>query len=272
MRASKPMQVRCFAVATLAVGLVACVLFVNSCATVDRTVVVPLQIEGAMFVGNQACLDCHAGITRAFPASPHARLHLAAESRAGESGCESCHGPGSKHIAMAGRGGREKFILNPGKKPEACFQCHQEVQAEFHFPQHHPVLEGKMNCVQCHDPHGQDIMKPKGGLALARSNESCAQCHREQSRPFIFEHAALREGCASCHNPHGSVNAKMLTVRDSNLCLRCHAQVQQPAAGGAVTLYIGNKDHTGFVRYGTCWTAGCHSAIHGSNVQPYYLY
>jgi predicted CXXCH cytochrome family protein len=255
---------------SLGVGL--CVLMVNSCSTLDRTVAVPLQIPGANFVGNRACADCHANITRAFPDSPHARLHLELADRAGQTGCESCHGPASKHIATAGRGGPEKFIINPGKKPEACFQCHQEVQAEFHFPQHHPVIEGKMNCVQCHDPHGLDIMKPKGGLALARSNESCAQCHREQTKPFIFEHAAMREGCTACHSPHGSVNAKMLTVRDANLCLRCHAQKPGPGPNDAARIYIGNKDHTTFIRYGTCWTAGCHSAIHGSNVQPYYFY
>ena len=85
-----------------------------------------------------------------------------------------------------------------------------------------------MSCVQCHDPHGGDILKPKGGLAMARQNESCAQCHREQTRPFVFEHEALREGCAVCHNPHGSINEKMLVESDPNLCLRCHAQVQAP--------------------------------------------
>jgi DmsE family decaheme c-type cytochrome len=129
-----------------------------------------------------------------------------------------------------------------------------------------------MNCVQCHDPHGQDIMKPKGGLAMARLNDTCAQCHREQTRPMIFEHPALREGCTVCHDPHGSINAKMLTVRDSNLCLRCHAQAQGPAAGGPGTITIGDIDHTTYLRYGTCWAAGCHAAVHGSNTQPYYFY
>jgi predicted CXXCH cytochrome family protein len=252
----------------LAAGVAAVVLLAGSCSTEERTSVEPPPIEGATFVGDKVCADCHSGITRAFPASAHARLHLAGLARAGQTGCESCHGPGSKHVAAGGGG--LKFIVNPGKDPAACFQCHSEVQTEFHLPQHHPVLEGKMNCVQCHDPHGQDIMKPAGGLAMARLNENCAQCHREQTKPVIFEHAALREGCTTCHSPHGSINPKMLTVRDSNLCLRCHAQVQGPAAGAGI--YIGNVNHTSFLRYGTCWTAGCHTAVHGSNTQPFFFY
>ena len=169
-------------------------------------------------------LDCHAEIVRKFPASPHARVHFENAALTGETGCESCHGPGSKHIES---GGSAKFIINPGKIPSSCFQCHLDVQAEFNLPQHHPVIEGHMNCVQCHDPHGGDIFKPAGGLAMARQNESCAQCHREQTRPFVFEHEALREGCTVCHNPHGSINEKMLVESDPNLCLRCHAQVQE---------------------------------------------
>ena len=65
------------------------------------------------------------------------------------------------------------------------------------------------------------------------------------------------------------VTAEMLTERDSNLCLRCHAQVQGTVAN---SIFIGKQNHTGFLRYGTCWTAGCHTAVHGSNVQVYYLY
>lgn len=241
-----------------ATGLAA--FFLNSCSTTPAEVAVPLDIPGAHYVGNKACLDCHKEIVREFPASPHARIHAEKTAMAGATGCESCHGPGSKHIEA---GGNTQFIINPGTDPTSCFQCHADVQAEFNLPQHHPVIEGHMNCVQCHDPHGGDILKPKGGLAMARQNESCAQCHRDQTRPFVFEHEALREGCAVCHNPHGSINQKMLLESDANLCLRCHAQVQP--AGGFV---IGNTDHSQFLQVGTCWTAGCHTAIHGSNVDP----
>jgi hypothetical protein len=39
-----------------------------------------------------------------------------------------------------------------------------------------------------------------------------------------------------------------------------------PAPGLSGQIYIGNTDHTGFLQMGTCWTAGCHTAVHGSNV------
>jgi predicted CXXCH cytochrome family protein len=257
-----------FAGVVLGAAAVGLVWLLNSCSTPDDTLSAIPQIEGATFVGDKACLDCHANITRAFPASPHARLHLDKSQMTGQYGCESCHGPASKHIATAGSSDREKFIINPGKDPETCFQCHLATRAEFHLPQHHPVVEGKMNCVQCHDPHGMDIMKPAGGLAMARLNESCAQCHREQTKPVMYEHPAMREGCTVCHNPHGSINAKMLTETDANLCLRCHAQVQTSPG----VIRIGNKDHSNFLRFGACWTAGCHTAVHGSNVHIFYFY
>jgi len=245
------------AVALALVGL-SVVLF-SSCSTLDRTVVEPPQIEGAHFVGNKVCAECHSNITRIFPASPHARFYKDDLKWAATAGCESCHGAGSEHVRVGG--GRGKFIATPRKDPATCFQCHLEVHAEFNLPQHHPVIENRMNCVQCHDPHGRDIMKPHGGLAMARLNESCAQCHREQARPFVFEHEALREGCTVCHTPHGSINEKLLVERDANLCLKCHAQVQS-ASGRR---FIGKQDHSVLLTLGTCWSAGCHPAIHGSN-------
>lgn len=241
-------------------------LLVNSCSTMPRTVFAPPEIPGAEYIGNQACFDCHTNYVRLFPASPHARIHLPGVAKTGQSGCESCHGPGSRHVAAGG--GRGRFIFNSGTDAAACFNCHLETHAEFSLPQRHPVIEGKIKCVQCHDPHGMDIMKPAGGLAMARLNDTCAQCHRDQSRPFVFEHEALREGCTVCHSPHSSINAKLLIERDNNLCLKCHAQ-QQSAPG---RIFIGKEDHTDKLRLGGCWSAGCHTAVHGSNFNPHHLY
>jgi predicted CXXCH cytochrome family protein len=241
-------------------------VLLTSCSTLERAVDEPPQIEGATFVGNKVCADCHTNIVRVFPASPHARFYKDDLKWAGKTGCESCHGAGSRHVAAGG--GRGKFIINPGKDPSVCYQCHLEVHAELNLPYHHPVIEGRMNCVQCHDPHGRDILKPAGGLAMARLNQSCAQCHRDQSRPFVFEHEAMWEGCTVCHMPHGSISPKLLIQRDNNLCLRCHSQVQD----GPSSLAIGKFDHTSFIRGRTCWSAGCHPSVHGSNINAKWQY
>ena len=257
------------AVVVIVLGLAA--LALSSCSTFERTVVAPPMIEGATFVGNKTCYECHTNITRVFPGSAHARVHFEGARTEENVGCESCHGPASKHVAAGG--GRGRFIVNPGKDPAACFTCHLQTHAEFNLPQHHPLIEGRMNCVQCHDPHGLDIMKPAGGLAMARLNQNCAECHREQSRVNVYEHEALREGCITCHQPHGSINAKMLVERDNNLCLKCHAQVQGVDPGvGTGRLFIGKIDHTDLLRFGNCWSSGCHTAVHGSQVHPRLMY
>lgn len=253
---------------TLAAGSLLCclTLFLSSCSTVQRTVVVPPHIPGAVFVGNQACYECHTNYSHAFQGNVHFRVQADVQKLPGGTSCESCHGPGSRH-AEAPRE-RAQFIINPRKDPKACFDCHQDVHLQFRLPSHHPVTEGILNCVQCHDPHGREIFKPAGGLGMARLNEQCSSCHKEQARTYVFEHEAMREGCVSCHQPHGSINSKLLTERDANLCLKCHAQIQS----GAGEVWIGKTDHRSLLSLGSCWSAGCHTAVHGSNFQPKLLY
>ena len=71
----------------------------------------------------------------------------------------------------------------------------------------------------------------------------------------------LQQSCVACHSPHGSVNAKMLVARDANLCLRCHLQTTDTNG----VIIAGDADHRTRLQNGTCWSAGCHEAIHGSN-------
>lgn len=228
-----------------------------SCVTVSRVMVAPPDIPGAEFVGSENCSQCHENITKSFHTATHAQL-VANSVNASEMGCESCHGPGSLHEQS---GGAPHTIINPGKSPETCFRCHLDKRAEFRLPTHHPVLEGGITCSDCHDPHKGPVVKG-GGTSILAENETCFQCHSAQRGPFVFEHEASREGCLTCHKPHGSVNPRMLTERNQTLCLKCHFQ-EQTSPGKIV---IGGRDHTSFLNRGTCWTAGCHEAVHGSHV------
>lgn len=240
----------------LTVSVAAAVTMV-SCATVTRTVVDLPNIPGAEFVGNQNCAQCHAETVRDFKTSTHARLQ-AKGTNAVMLGCEGCHGPGSLH---AQAGGGKHNILNPRRDSETCFKCHLDKRGEFALPHHHPVPEGKMSCADCHHPHKGSAIAG-GGTQLATEHETCSKCHTAQGGPFVFEHEAVREGCTTCHKPHGSVNRRMLTERNSTLCLKCHFQ-QQAAAG---SIFIGGQDHTTRLTRGSCFSGGCHEAVHGSNI------
>ena len=228
-----------------------------SCGTLTQTIMARPSIPGAKFVGNDSCSQCHEAITRDFKTSSHARLK--AEGKNAEHiGCESCHGPGSKHAESGGAAGT---ILNPNRSPETCFRCHLDVRSKFSLPHSHPLASGKVSCSDCHNPHKGGAVKG-GGTQLMGKNETCFQCHTAQRGPFVFEHEAVRDGCTTCHEPHGSVNQRMLTERNQALCLKCH--FQKGTINGQ--LLIGDVDHSRFLTRGTCWSAGCHEAVHGSQV------
>jgi predicted CXXCH cytochrome family protein len=262
----------------LAIGMVVLLMLaLMSCGTVHRSVVVLPQVSGLKYIGSKECEQCHDKIYRDFATADHARL-MAAGTNALEAGCESCHGPCSAHSESGGEvlppysftAGRSKtdsfgarVAVTPGRATETvCFQCHADVRGQLNLPSHHPLPEGRMSCIDCHSPHKGSIHNG-GGTALLAENDTCLRCHAEQRGPNVFEHEAVREGCTICHTPHGSVNAKLLTARDANLCMKCHFQ---QVSGGK--LLIGGSDHTLRVQQGTCWTAGCHEAVHGSRVSP----
>jgi len=245
-------------------GLACWGLLLVSCISVERTVVAPPHIAGAQYVGSKTCAQCHGDMTEHFGGATHARLALA-DPKVGDTGCEACHGPGSVHAESGGGAGT---IVNPGKSPETCFQCHLDKRGQMSLPHAHPVLAGQVSCVDCHDVHQGNAVRG-GGAALAARTETCLRCHTEQAGPYVYEHAAIRdEGCTACHDPHGTVNDKMLVARDANLCLRCHLADLAPGfnlggyhSGGAHASAIGSR-----LSEGACWSAGCHEDIHGSNV------
>jgi predicted CXXCH cytochrome family protein len=244
-------------------GGIMAALFGASCATTDRTVMLPPAVAGATFVGSGECALCHSEIMDDFHTASHAMITMHGKDGTVDIGCESCHGPGSLHVESGGE--LAGTIHKPGNSAAACFQCHIELQGVFHLASAHPVADGRMTCTDCHDPHkGSAIMG--GGTALHAENDSCFTCHSAQRGPHAFEHEAMRDGCTVCHDVHGSVNPKLLKARGSNLCLQCHMVDRTgTTATGAPIVMIGGRDHAAFLARGSCWVAGCHEAVHGSN-------
>ncbi len=148
-----------------------------------------------------------------------------------------------------------------------CAKCHTDVWTSFRRPFKHPVPEGAMSCVDCHNPHGGVIAR--GMLQTANANEpGCFKCHGDKRGPFVFEHAPVKtEPCSTCHEPHGSANPWMLTRAQVRfVCLECHASLPGPTLAANATLgSIPPALHDlRSPRFQQCTL--CHQKVHGSYV------
>jgi DmsE family decaheme c-type cytochrome len=193
---------------------------------------------------NGVCLTCHRGGQRIFWASSTHETNDVA--------CSDCHNPMANFSL---RGLQARTSIN-----ETCFQCHKTQRAEFSRRSHMPLLEGRIACVDCHNPHGSTT-EPL--LKADSVNEVCFTCHAEKRGPFLFEHAPVRESCVNCHTPHGSNHEKLLVTARPLLCQQCHAQNGHPA-----TLMTRGNVAAGprpDVRLLSRSCSNCHSQIHGSN-------
>ncbi len=197
---------------------------------------------------SEACLSCHAqrGPLSIFRISEHAR---------GGISCGSCH---QMHPEEPG------FGLLADRQLDLCSSCHPAARASFQKPFHHPVLEGAMECTDCHNPHsGEQASLRRFAIA---TEENCTSCHAEKNGPFVFEHAPQQvTNCSSCHEPHGGINPRMLRrTRVSQLCLECHSRSAGLAASQPPSFHDLRSP-----RYQNC--TSCHREIHGSNVSPLFL-
>ena len=160
---------------------------------------------------NAQCLQCHKGRQRIFwQGSVHETSRLS---------CADCHNPMARFSASG--------LLAKTGASETCFTCHQQQRTEFRKRSHMPLLEGKMSCSDCHNPHGS-VTRPL--LKADSVNQLCYACHSEKRGPFIWEHAPVRKSCSECHLPHGSSHESLLMVARPFLCQQCHANVSHPAA------------------------------------------
>lgn len=190
---------------------------------------------------NGACLGCH---------ESGKRMHWkGSQHQAGDLNCASCH---QVHT------GKDK-VLAKATQAEVCYACHKEQRAQSHRPSAHPVLDGKMSCSSCHNPHGS--VGPKQ-LVKATLNETCYSCHAEKRGPFLWEHPPAREDCSNCHTPHGSIHTPLLKARAPWLCQDCHMANQHPSTAFSGT-GIPPRGAAQQILASGC--ANCHSQVHGSN-------
>lgn len=183
---------------------------------------------------NRMCLACHEkGKVSFWQGNGHDMSGL---------GCGSCH---------------KMHAGEPVPGMDICLKCHKERRAQLQRTSHMPLREGKMTCMNCHNPHGGP---GPSSLKAASVNENCYGCHQDKRGPVLWEHAPVRENCANCHDPHGSNYDSLLKIKVPYLCQSCHDVSNHPG-----TLYDAGKLAAAAKQLLGKGCLNCHSLVHGSN-------
>ena len=198
--------------------------------------------KNVKFPASDNCMTCHTS-------NDHERMNwsFSAHKKA-QVECRDCHGMHSPKKPKQFNLG----LWKTDKQSTVCMDCHQDIAARLNMPSHHPVKEGALTCVSCHDPHNDKK------LHLVNKNDQCYTCHQAIRGPKVFEHAPVVEDCMTCHNPHGTPNRRLLNLSQPMQCLQCHSM--------ALTTHPQVNGKQSGVALRNC--TSCHSAIHGSHIDP----
>jgi predicted CXXCH cytochrome family protein len=164
------------------------------------------------------CLACHSGRVEAVPGTVH-RLTIHEKAI----GCESCHGPGSKHSERHRRekrpaGEDDPTIVNPGKLPRpllesTCSACHLNGAATVY---HRGRQDADFRPGRPLTDYRSDYRFDSG------SEKMTVVGHMEQLRnSACYQKSELT--CLTCHDPHAREKPKDLVAFYRQKCLDCHA-------------------------------------------------
>lgn len=173
----------------------------------------------------RGCLECHA--TRLRPIDGTFNRYEAPPFLDNGIGCERCHGPGARHIALmksgvwTGDGKSSPLIINPAKLEPArrdgiCAQCHLAGEARVNRTGRSLLSFRPGDLLS---DHVVAFVNPE----TRRDHEIAVTGHVERlAQSRCFQQSAGRMWCASCHNPHRSVAPAEAAAYFRQKCLTCH--------------------------------------------------
>ena len=157
------------------------------------------------------CLNCHENSTQLalWDGGIHKKKDVS---------CNDCH---SIHMGPKAAMGYGTTLAPlgylPGPQYIVCGKCHLDIKAAVNRRSHHPIIEGRINCSSCHQPHGtltENLLKADS------NNQLCYKCHADKRGPYMNEHPPVEENCSICHLPHGGVPRSLFSRRRFQTCAR----------------------------------------------------
>ena len=245
------------------------------------------------------CLGCHATNYTQYVASTGEVLCDTVEDNTGgdydidgdgklndlNTGCESCHGPGSNHVALAG----PRYIispeyLSPNRQVQLCGRCHNRQAGADPIGGDHPL-----NADSEFPPPGISRSEflaeyvaadHKGPLASEYwADFSHAKSHHQQTPDFIksahYRNDNRLVTCSDCHDVHGGTGYRRVLIADpdaaeSPLCTICHGD-DTPATGVHTAAMTGQSHGAAVASCASCHmvkTAKTGSGTYGFVLAP----
>jgi len=171
------------------------------------------------------CLTCHSG-------DRNLAFWTSGKHSQNEVACSNCHSIHGKKLAPTINKFVTTFLPN---QAEICGACHQQIRAATFKPSHHPIIEGKIKCTDCHNPHGSVHLK----LLNEEAPNLCQDCHDGSRHPGTIYGAAGGYLCApgdtspACAGKTGQFNSNVSTRLISRACVNCHNAIHGSNAPGA---------------------------------------
>ena len=203
---------------------------------------------------SKVCLSCHED-------NRNLAFWDSGKHKKNDVSCSNCHSIHGGNILKKTDPSISPYVTTTRQlQYETCASCHKDIRSQINKPSHHPIIEGKIKCSDCHNPHGA---LSKAMIKSESVNTLCTSCHTEKRGPFIHEHAPVEENCLTCHNVHGSQHNKLLSEKVPNLCENCHTVGRHNGTiYGSNSGFGGTAQNTRFLAR-SC--VNCHNQIHGSN-------
>jgi DmsE family decaheme c-type cytochrome len=184
------------------------------------------------FVGDDTCTTCHDSEGKGLKGTLHSKTQntRTPAARTGQT-CETCHGPGQKHVDSGKKEDIKRFTtMSPKAVNETCLSCHSKgSHAQWNGGMHDAR---NLSCASCHSVHSSKSEHAQ--LKTVTVQQTCQTCHKQEATKVEkLGHMPVREGkmdCTTCHSPHGSTNVRMLKVGTTlnEMCVSCHAEKRGP--------------------------------------------